>query len=383
MSIILGECHPWASPLSSLPDLEQKDVILLLGFDPSTEAPLVELLLKKAILRHRAQVVVAHPMPIELTRYGGPWLSVRPGSEASLLIGLARAILEARVEALAGARATNLAEFRTWIKDYTPEQVERSTAVPAGALRAAALSLAHAGCPIILCGQRWLSGAADDWAALANLSLLLDNAELGFIAGDCNTLGAREMGALPDLLPGGQPLGDGRVRGHLASLWGAKLAPEPGLDLDGMLIAAQREHLDAVWVLEANPVADCPGAGEVLAKVPFLVAQDLVATETTAMAEVVLPVVSLAESDGTLTNLTGRLQALRAAKRPPGQARPAWWIVAEVARRMLDARRQKAWEFAGAAGVFAEIARVVPAYRGLTLDTIPEEGFQPVRESNR
>jgi predicted molibdopterin-dependent oxidoreductase YjgC len=147
-----------------------------------------------------------------------------------------------------------------------------------------------------------------------------------------------------------------------------------------MLTAAQGEGLDAVWVLESDPVGDCPETGVALAHIPFLVVQDQVTTETTALAEVVLPAATLAESDGTLINLTGRLQVLRAAKRSPGQARPAWWIVAEVARRMLDARRQRAWQFASAAGVFAEIARVVPAYRGLTLDTIPEEGFQSVRE---
>ena len=376
----LGRMPAGAVPLRSLPDLEQKDALLLLGLDPSTEAPLVELWLKKAVLRHGAQILVAHPMPIELTRFGGPWLSVRPGGETTLLNGLARAMLDGGLDPKA-VRATNPDELRAWLKAYTPEQVEQSASVPAGVLKAAARSLVQAKRPAILYGDRWLDGAQDSAsgrAALANLSILLANAEVAYVGRECNALGALDMGAVPDLLPGGQSLGDSAARSHLAGLWGGKLASECGLDLDAMLAAASAGRLDALWVLEANPVAGYPPA-EALAGVPFLVVSDQVATETTVLAQVVLPAAALAETDGTLTNLTGRVQRLQAAKRPPGQARPGWWIVAEVARRMVEGKRRRAWEFGGAGGVFAEIAKVVPAYRGLDMATIGEGGWQPAR----
>lgn len=381
----LGRMPAGAQPLHSLPDLEQKDVIFLLNFDPSTEAPLVELWLKKAALRHGAQIVVAHPMPIEMVRFGGPWLSVRPGGEISLLHGLARAALEGGTDPKA-IRATNLAEFRAWLTDYTPEQVERTTAVPAGALREAARLLVGAKHPIILYGRQHASSLpsldAPAWGdlstVLANLAIVLGNAEIAFVAGECNTFGASEMGVLPGQLPGGQPLAAGMARSQLAGLWGGKLSAEPGLDLDGMAVEAEAGHLHALWVLESNPAAGHPPA-DALARVPFLVVSDHVATETTALAQVVLPVSTLAETDGTLTNLTGRLQALHAAKRPPAQVQPAWQPVVEVAQRMLEGKRRKAWEFGGAGGVFAEISKVVPSYRGLALDAIEEGGWQPGR----
>jgi NADH-quinone oxidoreductase chain G len=397
-----------ASPLSSLPGLEEKDAVLLLGFDPSTEAPLVELWLKKAVLRHGARVVIAQPLGAtprdrpDLARYGGPCLSIRPGSEAVLLHGLARAILDAGVDASA-VHATNMTDLRTWLKEYTPERVERATGAPAADLQAAARLLAHAQRPIILYGQSFgLSEVSDraGWAkvsdrapsvppaaagssrgpiasALANLALLLRNTEAAFVAGDNNTLGALEMGVVPDLLPGRQALSDGGIRSRLAGLWGGKLSAAGGYDWGGMLRAAQEAGLEAMWILEADPAADCQEAAATLGRVPFLVVQDQLATETSALAEVVLPSASFAETDGTFTNLTGRLQVIRAATRPPGLARPDWWIVAEVARRILDNKRQKAWEFAGAAEILGEIAKVVPTYRGVSLATIGEEGWQP------
>jgi predicted molibdopterin-dependent oxidoreductase YjgC len=150
-----------------------------------------------------------------------------------------------------------------------------------------------------------------------------------------------------------------------------------GLGYDAMMAAAREGSLKAMWIMGSDPASDCPVAGGALGRLPFLVVQDLFMTDTASLAEVVLPAASFAESAGSYTNLTGRLQAVRAAKRPPGQARADWWIIAELARRMVDDRQQKAWEFAGAESVFDEITRVLPAYRGLSLSQLGDGGWQP------
>ncbi len=369
-----------ASPLTSLPDLEQKDAILLLGCDPSTEAPLVELWIKKTVLRRGARVLVASPRQIELGRYGGPWLSYRPGSEVALLNGLARAILDLGGESRA-TRVTNLDEFRTWLKDYDPQQVERFTGVPARALQEAAQILATAKRPIILYGPNWMRDkhSAGSLDAAANLALLLGGIETAFIARDNNTLGALEMGVVPDLYPGGQSFMDLKVRGRLASFWGGKLSPVEGLDFDAMMAAGQRGALQAMWVMGADPASDCQQAGDALGLIPFLVVQDLFITETALLAEVVLPGAGFAETDGSFINLTGRVQAIRAAMRPPGQARPDWWIINELARYMLGSKRQRAWEFSGPASVLEEITRVLPGWRGVDFERMGEIGWQPAR----
>ena len=379
-----------AAPLGSLPELEQKDVILLLGCDPSSQAPMVELWIKKAALRHGAKILVVNARQIELGRYGGPWLGYQPGSEAVLLNGLARAILDTGLESQATrvssagratARVTNMDEFRAWLKGYDPHQVERLTGVPTSSLKQAAQLLAAAERPIILYGPDWVAGAEPqaierNLDMVANLALLLGGIDVAFLAGDNNTLGATEMGVVPDLYPGRQPFTDLKVRGRLASFWGSKLSPVEGLDFDQMMIAGQEGTLQAMWIMGADPASDCQSAGEALGRIPFLVVQDLFMTDTASLAEVVLPAASFAETDGSFINLTGRLQAVKAAIRPPGQARPDWWIIVELARRMVDGKQMRAWEFPGPAEVLNEMSKVLPRYRGVDYAQMGETGWE-------
>jgi predicted molibdopterin-dependent oxidoreductase YjgC len=143
-----------------------------------------------------------------------------------------------------------------------------------------------------------------------------------------------------------------------------------------MMAAGQEGSLTAMWIMGADPAHEYRAAGDVLGKMPFLVVQDLFMTDTASLAEVVLPATGIAETDGCFVNLTGRIQAVRAAIRPPGQARPDWWIITELARRMLDGKQRKAWQFAGPADVLEEISRSLPGYRGLHYATMGEEGWQ-------
>jgi NADH-quinone oxidoreductase chain G len=361
----LGRMPDGVMPLASLPDLEHKDVILLLGCDPSTETPLVELWIKKAVIRHEARVLVANPRKIELSRYGGPWLGYRPGSELALMNGLARAILDAGLEEgpTRATRVANMSEYRTWLKDSSPSQVEQMTGVSPRALQQAAQTLAQARHPAILFGPAWMPGTTASLDALANLALLLGDVEVGFVPEDNNTLGALAMGVVPDLFPGGQSFHDNRIRSRLANFWGGRLSPVEGLDFDGMIEAARDGGLQAMWIVGADPADECRIAGEALGRIPFLVVQDLFMTDTASLAEVILPAASFTEADGSYVNLTGRLQALRAGMRPPGQARPDWWIIVELARRMVGDKQRRAWDFGQPSDVLREIAKALPDFR--------------------
>ena len=121
---------------------------------------------------------------------------------------------------------------------------------------------------------------------------------------------------------------------------------------------------------------DCRRAGDALGRIPFLIVQDLFLSDTASLAEVVLPAASFAETDGSFGNLTGRLQAVRAAMRPPGQARPDWWIITELARRMVGEKQQRAWDFSGPLDILAEIAKALPGYRGVDYAGMGEAGWQ-------
>ncbi|MEJ2208177.1 MAG: NADH-quinone oxidoreductase subunit NuoG [Anaerolineae bacterium] len=376
-----------AAALPPLPTLEDRDAVLLLGCDPSTEAPLVELWLKKAVLRHGARIVIANPWQIELGRYGGPWLGYRPGGGLALLNGLVRALLEAgEGERGLAARVTNLEEARERFRSYTPATVERAAGTSSAALAQAAQVLAGARRPLVIYGQAWLWEAAQlenpaaALEAIANLSAIL-GAEAGLLPRGANARGALEAGLAPGLYPGRQPMDDNRVRSRLASFWGSALSPVAGLDWPGMLAAAREGRLAALWVMANDPVHDWPAAAEALKQIPFLVVQDLFLTPTAALADVVLPATSPAGGDGTLINLSGRVQALRPGKRPPGSARPDWRIVADLARRMVEPKQRRNWEFDTAADVLAEMSRVIPGWRELDQALLSRQGWPTPRAS--
>jgi predicted molibdopterin-dependent oxidoreductase YjgC len=292
--------------------------------------------------------------------------------------GLARAILDAGLVETEdqGSRAPNTSEYQMWLKDWTPTQVKRVTGVAPEALQLAAHILAQAKHPIILYGPAWIRGSTATLEAMTNVALLLGDIESGFVAEDNNTLGAREMGVVPDLYPGGQSFQDNRIRNRLAGFWGGRLSPVEGLNFDGMMETARAGGLEAMWIVGSDPANECRLAGEALGRIPFLVVQDLFMTDTSSLAEVILPAASFAETDGSYANLTGRLQVLRAGMRPPGEAQPDWWIIAELAKRMLDDKRRRAWEFGGPAQVLGEIARAVPNFRLVDYARMGEKGFQ-------
>jgi len=351
-----------ARPLPSMAELREADAVLLFGADPLEEAPVIELFLRRAANLKGTKVVVANPRRLHLTRYGGPWLACRPGTEVALLNGLAHVIL-----AEGWHKEGRVAELKEWVKDHTPDKVAEITGVPAGTLREAARVLAEAQKAVLIYGADTVRGPNGQacLAALNNLALLI-GAQDGCLASEPNSWGVLDMGLAPHLYPGRQKLDD-QARQRLSRHWRAGLPTEAGLGLDEMLKAALDGELEALYVMAANPVMDHPLGDEALEKLRFLVVQDLFLTETARLADVVLPAASFAEADGTFTNMTGRVQRLHKALRPPPEVRSHDQIVVDLARAMGQDSPQVIME---------EIARVAAPYEGLNYGSLGGDGFQ-------
>ena len=303
----IGRVPDGARPLSSLAEIREADVIFLMGVDPAEEAPIVELLIRRAALTRGTKVIIANPRRIALNRYGGPWLAYKPGTEVALLNGLVK-------------RKTSNVKRKT-------SEVEEVTGVSSEALRQAADILAQAERVLIICGP-----ASNLQSPISNLQSLTNSAGPYYLAEVCNSLGALEMGVAPHLLPGRQSLSEGETLKKFGRRWGAELSSEAGLSVDEMLGAAIEGRLKALYVMKSDPATHM--RREALEKLDFLVVQDLFLTETARLADVVLPAASFAEVEGTFTNLTGRVQRVRGALRPPGEAKPDDQIIAELAKAM-------------------------------------------------
>jgi predicted molibdopterin-dependent oxidoreductase YjgC len=189
------------------------------------------------------------------------------------------------------------------------------------------------------------------------------------------------MGALPNVFTAYQRVTDGQVRDKFETAWGVPLPDKNGLTVVEMLNAAHAGVIKGMWVIGENPAMSDPDASHVraaLEQLDFLVVQDLFMTETAQLADVVLPAASFAEKDGTFTNTERRVQRVRRAVDPPSEARPDWWIVAELAKRMLWKPEvpSAGWDYASPEDIFREMAALTPSYAGITYQRLEDGGLQ-------
>ncbi len=322
------------------------DTVLLFGIDPSEELPVLDLHLKRALLRGGAKLIIAHPRKIELTKYCGAYLACLPGEEAALISRLSRAVQD---DGDGGS----------------------------GPVAEAARLLAASDSALIIYGPmaaRGQGGAAvrDGLAGLAQATG--EGARLAYAGLDGNAQGCRDMGVLPDRLPGHASLDDSDLRTRLETLWSCSLSTIPGYTYKQML---DSQEMRALVVMGADPADESPDWAAGLEDLDLLVVCDLFLTETAQKADVVLPAAGWAECDGTFTNLERRVQrAPKAVTDPKSRAAPDWMILTHLARQL-----GAAWPFTDARSVTSEIAGIVPGYAGLTWEALGDQGIQWDAES--
>lgn len=381
--------------LSSIRDVEKADVIVLLGVDPAEEQPVLDLFIRRAVKRQGARLVILHPRRIEDTRYPGCYLPYEPGRESALLEEMSRALLQdkrvrQRVERMAGYE-----ELAEWLGVGSGAAARAEPTVAE-----AARILAEAERAIVLYGPSLVTGAGVEVnrTALHNFALLAGCGErVHYLAPEANSIGVRDMGLLPNQLPGHFELAHEAARERLRRQWGGTLPLDAGLSYEEMLEAANSGRLKGLYLVGSDPAAEGPAGRSALERADFVVVQDLFLTESAQLADVVLPAVSWAETDGTYTNLERRVQrAPRALEHPHSQARPDWWILTRLAqywpepqiaqplvgrgKRKKGKKRApavpKPWTYSSAQAVLEEITRVVPMYAGMNWEALGESGQQ-------
>ena len=314
------------------------------------------------------------PRRTSSAEWSDTWLGLDVGSDIALANAVGREIIHA---GLANTEFIERATFdfdayRDKVESYTLEYAERETGVPASAIRE--LAHAYAKAPrAMLC---WTLGitehhnAVDNVLALISLSLLTGHvgrygSGLSPLRGQNNVQGGGDMGALPDRLPGFQYVERDALRAKFDAAWGVRVPPKQGWHLSQMFDAMERGELRAAYVIGENPVqseADQKRTRELVGGLEFMVVQDLFLTATAELADVVLPAAAAwAESEGTVTNSERRVQRVRKALNPPGDARDDLWILFELARRMGHD-----WGEPSAERVWDEVRSLSPVHKGMT-----------------
>ena len=363
---------------SSYREIEETDVVLLWGSNARETHPIFFHHLLRGV-RDGARLFAIDPRRTSSAQWADRWLGLDVGSDIALSNAMAREIIH---EGLHNApfveRATEgFDAYAASVEPFTLAEGERLTGVPADVIRETAHAYARADRAMIC----WTLGitehhnAVDNVLALINLGLLCGHvgrygSGLNPLRGQNNVQGGGDMGAIPNKLPGFQDVEhDADARARFEAAWGAPIRPAYGWHLTQMFHAMERGELRTLYVIGENPAqseADVNHARKLLGALDLLVVQDIVMTRTAEMADVVLPgTASWCEADGTVTNSERRVQRVRKALDPPGEARDDTWIIAELARRLGHD-----WGHPTAEEIWDECRSLSPMHRGMGYDRL-------------
>jgi len=367
---------------SSYREVEETDVIFLWGANARENHPIFFHHVLKGVHRG-AQLFVVDPRRTASAQWADAWLGLNVGSDIALANAMAREIIHEGLanEAFIKNATTGYDAYRASVEKYTLAFAERETGVPAEVIRQAALAYARADRAIIC----WTLGitehhnAVDNVFGLINLSLLTGHvgrygSGVNPLRGQNNVQGGGDMGAIPNRLVGFQDwTTDAAVRAKFERAWGVPLKPEYGKHLTDMFNAMEEGELHAIYAIGENPAqaeADQHRAQKLLAGLDHLVVQDIFLTRTAEFAHVVLPASSgWCEAEGTVTNSERRVQRLRPALTPPGDARDDIWIICEIAKRLGHD-----WGHPTAEAVWNELRELAPIFKGMTYERLEKEG---------
>ena len=365
-----------------LADMEKPDVIFCIGTNMTEAHPVAATRLKKALARG-AKMIVADPRRIRLAEMADLYLPIRVGSDTALLLGMAHVIVR---EGLAdrefvATRTEGYDELVDHLQEKTPEWAESITGVPAAMIEEAAILYGSSDKAAIyytlgitehICG-------VENVQSLCNLALLTGNfgregTGVNPMRGQNNIQGAGDSGALPNNYAGFQPVDDAANQAKFEKAYGRKVDLEKGITK----VTALEQCGDGIFGMlidGENTVVSDPDQEHcihALKSLEHLVVIDIFLTETAELADVVLPAASWAETDGNFVNTERRIQRVRKAVEPAGEARPDWWIIGQIAQRM----GMRGFDYDSAVPIFNELCELSPIYAGIDWDLAESGQYQ-------
>ena len=367
----------------------QAAAMLIIGSNTTEQHPVFGAMIRQAVLKRGVKLVVADPRKIDITEFATLHIRQKPGTDVPLINGLMHIILEKGWEdkEFISGRTEGFDELKATLDLYTPEKVSQITRVPVEQLYQAAELLATNKPMAVM----WAMGITQHIVGvrnvmdLANLQMLLGN--MGVPGGGVNPLrgqnnvqGACDMGGLPNVYPGYQPVTSEDARKKFEAAWGAPLPNKPGLTVTEVIPAAGEGKVKALYIMGEDPIMSDPDSAHIrhcMEVADFVVLQEIFPSETSPYADVLLPGVSFAEKNGTFTNTERRIQLVRQAIEPLGESRPDWQIIAELARRILQSGDRKVaaaphsgWDYTSTAQIMAEVGALTPSYAGVSFERL-------------
>ncbi len=363
---------------NSIPEIEDTKCLFIFGYNAADSHPIVG----RRIIRAKekgAKIIVTDPRFTEAARISDLWLPIKNGTNMALVNAFANVLIE---EALYDKKyvadyTEGFEEYRSMVKSYTPEYVEKITGIPAQNIRQAMRMYAAAPTAFILWGMgvTQYGQAVDVVKGLSGLALLTGNlgkpnVGVGPVRGQNNVQGTCDVGCLPNLFPGYQPVADPKIREKFEKAWNTSLPANPGIMMTEMPHHAHEGKIKAFYIFGEDPVQSDPNAAHMrhtLDNLDLVVVQDIFMNKTAMHADVVLPATSWGEHEGVYSSADRGFQRFRKAVEPKGDVKPDWEIISLVATAMGYPMQYNNTE-----EIWQEMIDLCPLYTGATYQHLDE-----------
>ncbi len=375
---------------NSIPEFEESDCILITGSNTVEQHPLIGSRIVKA-REKGAKVIFIDPRHTPMALHADIYLQQKPGTDVAWINGMMNVIIGEGLhdEEFVKSRTENFEAMKAVVEKYNPETVERITGIPKEKLIEAAkvFGQAERGSIVYSMGITQHTTGTDNVKSLANLAMVTGNigrrgTGVNPLRGQNNVQGACDVGGLPNVYSGYQKVDDETAAKKFEEAWGGQLSRKPGLTIVELMNAALDGRIKALFIMGENPMVSDPDlthTKEALEKLEFLAVQDIFPTETTRLAHVVLPGASFAEKDGTFTGTDRRVQRIRKAIEPVGDAKPDWEILSILAKKLGS----DMFNYSGPEDIMKEIAALTPIYGGVSYERLEkEEILWPCKDEN-
>ena len=366
---------------NSIPEIRDTDFLFVTGSNTSEAHPIIAMEMKRAI-RRGAKLAVSDPRAIPLVEWADWHMALKPGTDVWLLNAMAHVIVTEGLtdDDYIERNCENWDAVRDTVLRYPPEEAEKVTGVPAEQIREVAREYAtaeKAGIYYTLGITEHTTGT-DNVYALSNLVLMTGNlgkrsAGMNPLRGQNNVQGANDAGATPIFYPGYQRVDEPGIAEKFAEAWGVPQKNVPGLNLNEMMKEMPKGHIKGMFLMGEDIVISEPNVCAVEAgmnELEFLAVQDIFFNESCRFADVILPAACFAEKEGVFTNSDRRVQLVRKAVDPPGQARPDWEVLLDLMKRAGLEQP----DYSHPREIYAEMASLTPKFAGISHERIEREG---------
>lgn len=376
----LMECLGSGAVTASFMQALESDVVILTGCNPAVNHPVAATFFKQAAKRG-TEIIIIDPRGQALDAYATLSVRFKPGADVALFNAILHVIVTEALydETYIAEHTEGFEALKQSVAVSTPEAMSELCGVEPAIIRDIARRYANADKAMIFWGMgiSQHTHGTDNARCLISMALACGHTGrpgtgLHPLRGQNNVQGASDAGLIPMVLPDYQPVGDAQLRSAFEELWNTPLDAEPGLTVVEIMNAIHAGQVRGMYILGENPAMSDPDlhhARAALGKLEHLVVQDLFVTETAQFADVILPASAWPEKEGTVTNTNRQVQLGRAALPLPGEAKPDWWIIQEIAKRF-----GLAWNYVHPREVFSEMQQGMASLNHISWERLAREG---------